>query len=253
MNVRRLSSTLVLNAVMTLLAGFALGCGGGGEESGGTAAAAVAERPAPQGERGQEGEKGHGGEKGTPPRQHKTFPRTPPEPNPPRSTARVPGSKAVAPGVPVTRGGDNSVQAFGNEGQEGEAAQAAATVAAYLRARAARRWPDACAEASKQLEGELAKLIARAEVTNRDAEKPEGCAATLALLFGRSPSSALRRVEVGKVLSFRVRPDGYAYLIYEDREGAILFIAMAADGGTWKVNVPEPTELPASEAQGGSR
>lgn len=248
MNVRRMSIATALITAVALAIGLGVpGCGGGGEGGGTATAGAATERPAQQRPKGQESKKK------TPSGKQEAAPQTSPEPNPPRSGARVPGSKAVAPGVPVTKGGDNSVQTFGDEGQEGEAAQAAATLAAYLRARAAQQWPEACAQASRQLEEELAKLIQRAKVTKQGVEKPKGCAGTLALLEGNTPSSSLRQGEVGKVLSFRVRPDGYAYLIYEDRGGTIRFIAMAKNDGAWKVNVPEPTELPAGEAQGASQ
>ena len=44
---------------------------------------------------------------------------------------------------------------------------------------------------------------------------------------------------VKELLSFRVK-DGYAYVIFKGAGGEVRFIAMANDGGEWKVNTTEP-------------
>jgi hypothetical protein len=164
------------------------------------------------------------------------------------SVPPTPGAKAAAPGVPVSPGGDNSVQKFGIEGRAAERAQAIATLEDYLNARAARRWEEACAATSDDYRRQLAQAVA----PTPDDREPEGCAQTLALLFGASPTSALNSgAEVRQVLSFRTRADGYAYLIFEGGGGTVRFIAMANEGGSWKVNTLEPAELPAEGLGGG--
>jgi len=226
------------------------GCGGGGDEPGSTAATTAAQtetRRADQGKR-QEAEPA-GAQEAKPPR---TSPDSA-QPNPPIASERTPGSKAVAPGVPTTKGADNSVQAFGAEGQEGEASQAASTLAAYLGARADKDWPAACEEASEELTEELAKMIEQAKA-KPDAEKPKGCAETLEALFGKSPAATLEQAaQIEQVLSFRIREDGYAYLIYEAPQGAVRFIAMKDDNGTWKVNTLEPASFPETTMQGSAQ
>lgn len=160
----------------------------------------------------------------------------------------TPGEKAPAPGVPVTPEGDNSVQTFGTEGEESQRSQAEADLREYLEARAKGDWAAACEAASAQLKEELAKLIANAKAKG-DAEKPKGCADTLEALYGKALPKTLRQAaQIEEVLSFRIREDGYAYLIFKAPEG-VKFIAMANDEGTWKVNTPEPEAFQASQGE----
>jgi hypothetical protein len=228
-------------AVSALLAALLLaGCGGGEDSESTTSKTTTASK--------QAGTTTGSHERESP---AKAPAPTPPNPDPPVATERVPGSKAVAPDVPVTEGGDNSVQAFGTEGEEDQAAQATATLGAYLGARADKDWAAACKEASAQLIEELARLVERAKAKG-DAEKPKGCAETLALLSGEASEAALEEAAViEQVLSFRIRDDGYAYLIYKGAQGKVKFIAMADDDGTWKVNTVEPSafEGPPGEAR----
>jgi hypothetical protein len=226
------------------------GCGGGGDSDSESAQGATppsAQAETSQGtatqDLGRTSEKGKGTAEEAPP-------RTPTEPNPPIASERTPGSKAVAPGVPVIKGGDNSIQAFGEEGEEGEAEQALSSLRAYLSARIAGDWAGACEATSAQLREELTKLIEQAK-TKGDAQKPEGCAETLGLLFGKTPSSTLQEAaQIDRVLSFRVQADGYAYLIFEV-EGQVKFIAMAEEAGAWKPNTLEPEAFqgPQGESQ----
>src|SRR5262249_1998769 len=148
----------------------------------------------------------------------------------------TPGSRAVAPGVPVTKGGDNSIQAFGTEGEEDPRAQAISNLTAYLNARLQGGWARACSLASDQFREELKRLIESAKAKGA-AKKPEGCPGTLALLTSPQARAELRRrFQVNEVLSFRIRGE-YAYLIFRGEEGKAMFVAMADDGGQWKVNV----------------
>jgi hypothetical protein len=161
------------------------------------------------------------------------------------------GAKAPAPGVPVTPGGDNSIQTFGAEGEETERQQAEANLKAYLSARAQGDWAGACEAASEPYREELAKLIENAKA-KQGAEKPKGCPETLEALFGKAPAPTLQEAaQVNQVLSFRVEEDGYAYLIFKGAKAEVKFIAMADDEGTWKVNTVEPSafEGPTGEAQ----
>jgi len=147
-----------------------------------------------------------------------------------------PGTKAVAPGVPVQRGGDNSVQTFGAEAEVDQREQALATLSAYLNARVARQWEKACAATSEEFKEQLATLVD----IGKGKEKPEGCAETLRLFFRSFPRSVLRQsAQIKELLSFRVKDD-YAYVIFRGAGGEVKFIAMADDDGEWKVNTTEP-------------
>jgi len=150
--------------------------------------------------------------------------------------------------VPVTPQGDNSIQTFGTEADESERQEAEANLRSYLQARVEGNWAAACEAASNEFRAGLAKLIEGAKA-KPGAEKPEGCSQTLELLFGKTPSSTFQQAaQIDQVLSFRIRDDGYAYLIYES-QGEVKFVAMANDGGDWKVNTPEPASFQASQGE----
>lgn len=245
--------SLAFLAALALLA-FALGCGGGGgdEESAGldsTAAQAAQAGSEPQKDSGDPSgasqasveEEEEGGEPSH-------------SPNPPIATERSPGSKAVAPGVPTAKGGDNSIQAFGTEGEDDEATQALSAFEQYMQARVDGDWTAACAAVSEEYRQQLEMLIERAKVKSEGAQKPQGCPETLELLFGKTPKQALEEAAaVNQVLSLRVREDGYAYLIYEDAKGDVKFIAMASEAGAWRVNTPESAAFPEAERQGSAQ
>jgi hypothetical protein len=225
-------------AVLAVLGALALG-GCGGEGDAGTTASSETTTGAPTTTAPEPKPKAHTGS--APKRTTPT--NAPGDPGDP-----TPGEKAPAPGVPVTPQGDNSIQTFGEEGQDSERQQAEGNLRSYLAARARGDWAGACNAASRQFSEELEKLIEGAKA-KQGAEKPEGCAETLELLYGKTPASAFQKAaQVDQVLSFRVRDDGYAYLIFESA-GEIKFIAMANEGGAWKVNVPEPASFQASQGE----
>jgi hypothetical protein len=226
------ASTLVL-----LLLGLQ-GCGGGGE--GATTSPYTAKQQAPAKAKAESGAQTQNKER------HKSS-REPAQP--PAAPSRhapiaepVPGTKVVAPGVPTTKGGDNSIQGFGAEGQRDEATQALRAFEEFMRARLAGDWQAACEVASAQFREQLGKITEHTKPEKEGVQIPEGCAATLKLISGGSPAAPLRPIaKVKRELSFRVRGDDYAYLIYEDGEGAVRFIAMARENGVWRVNTLEPT------------
>ncbi len=229
---RRIASSLLLaGATLALLSG----CGGGDGEQGSSAARDQSAAAAKSKGDAAEQEKAQGQEESG---------AVEASPNPARQDVPVgsptPGSKAVAPGVPVVKGGDNSIQTFGTEAEEAPRDQAVSNLLAYRDARLAGRFARACALASAEFRDQLVQLIASAKVKG-GAEKPEGCADILALFTPERDKAALReRFQLSEVLSFRARGDGYAYLIFKGAGGKPMFIAMADDEGRWKVNVPEP-------------
>ncbi len=208
---RRSSASLALVALLALAS-----CGGGGE--GTTASTSTTVEPKPEEER-------QATSNGDP----------------------VSGSQDVAPGVPMTKGGDNSIQTFGAERGGGQRAQALADLKAYLHARLAGEWARACALASQEFRHEFARLVAQA----KGKERPSGCAQTLAAFLGSTPRATRREAaQVGELLSFRVEGKR-GYLIFKGAR-SVMFIALENDAGRWKVNVSQPT--PFSETtQGSSR
>jgi uncharacterized protein YceK len=175
--------------------------------------------------------------------------------DPPIASKRIPGAKGVPPGVPLTKGGDNSIQAFGVEGEDYESAQAYADLRDYSTALRIGDFARACALASSQFREELRELIEQAKPPERR-EMPEDCAGALEALAGGASKKTLSAIaQAGKLLSFRVRSDGYAYLIFKGEENRAMFIAMAKDEGRWKVNVlkPEPFSATGQGQAGGAQ
>jgi hypothetical protein len=216
------------------------GCGGGEEsatpaatgERTATTEAGRAETATPEGRQGDGGQPGgkQGGGREAKGLRHRDASADSPKP----------GAKAVAPGVPVQPAGDNSIQTFGVEGAIEEREQALATLKAYLSARAAGRWTEACSVTSRQFKRQLASVAA----TLPKKKQPKGCAATLGYFFSWVPQTALRNSgEVNELLSFRIR-DRYAYIIFRGAEDKVGYIAMRNDGGVWRINTPNPEAFP---------
>lgn len=145
----------------------------------------------------------------------------------------TPGTKGAAKGVPVTPGGDNSIQTHGSEGEDAERKQATVALTTYLDARLAGQWAKACAEMSKGLKQSIQAFAGGQE---------GGCEAALRALTEGAPKSALRRVaQVKKVLSFRVEGE-QAFLIFS-AAGTVKYSPMASEDGRWKVAAIEPSEF----------
>jgi hypothetical protein len=135
----------------------------------------------------------------------------------------------VAPGVPTSKGGDNSVQSYGLEADSSERVAAAATVDAYLAAQAAGRWGEACSYLSSTILGRLEDLA------QEKGGGAEDCAEAMALFLAKVPKAALRTAADIQVLSMRVQGPN-AFVIYKDGEGTPTEIVMASEEGQWKVD-----------------
>lgn len=144
----------------------------------------------------------------------------------------TPGAEQAAPGVPVSPGGDNSIQTYGEEGEVSDREQAATATRAYLSARAAGNYRRACDQASSGLKQSLGQPTGGSG----------GCPAALRALTEGVPESTLRRVaRVGRILSFRTEGE-QAFLIFRSG-GTVKYMPMASEGGGWKVGAIEPSEF----------
>jgi hypothetical protein len=128
------------------------------------------------------------------------------------------------------KGGDNSVQEFGEEADASERDQAATALHNFLDARAAEAWGSACSFLSRDVRESLEKLATEA----RQAENAS-CAGIMAKLTNRAALPALRkeaaRADVG---SLRVEGDR-AFVLYRGTGDTILTVPMANEDGSWKV------------------
>jgi hypothetical protein len=134
------------------------------------------------------------------------------------------------------KGGDNSVQEFGEESDESELEEAATALHDYLVARAEEDWPAACANLARSVKGQLGVLASRSEKL-----KDKGCAETLATLTPRLPASVRRESTIVDAGSLRVEGD-QSFLIYRGADGATYAVLMVPEDG-WKVGSLGATPL----------
>jgi hypothetical protein len=128
-----------------------------------------------------------------------------------------------------TKGGDNSVQEFGEEADESERAEAAVILHNFLDARAAEDWESACSFLAREVRESLEELAAQAP----QAEEMS-CAEVMAKLTNRAALPTLRteaaRADVGSL-----RIDGERAFILYRNGGSVLAVPMANEDGSWKV------------------
>jgi hypothetical protein len=127
------------------------------------------------------------------------------------------------------KGGDNSIQDFGEESGESELEEAAASLHAFLVARAERDWPTACAHLAKTVERQLEQLASRSGKLSG-----AGCAEILAALTPPLPPQVQKESTVVDAGSLRSEGER-AFLIYRGAEETAYAISMAQEDGAWKV------------------
>jgi len=126
------------------------------------------------------------------------------------------------------KGGDNSIQDFGEESDEGELDEAATVLHDFYVARARSEWGRACANLAKIVVGQLEQLASRAKSGGK------GCAATLATLTPSLPPSVAHESTIVDAGSLRTEGER-GFLIYRGGEATVYAINMALEDGSWKV------------------
>jgi len=210
----------------TLLAALLLAACGGSSNSGSTSGGeAGGQSTADRGESSQAGDAGEsesegkeaGGGKGSGKAEAKKKPdvATPLE-------VSGGGSRQFA-----VKGGDNSIQEFGDEGDESELQEAAEAVHGFFVARAEGRWADACSHLSADLLDQLGHLAEKSERPN--------CASFLASFTTQLPPSTWREITTVDAGSLR-HEDEQAFLIYYGApEKTVYAMPLAEEDGEWKV------------------
>jgi hypothetical protein len=135
------------------------------------------------------------------------------------------------------KGGDNSIQDFGEESSESELEAAATSLHDFYVARAEEDWPTACAHLSKTVSQQLEQLASQ---SGKLAGK--GCAAILSALTPPLPPKVQKELTVVDAGSLRTE-DGRSFLIYRGTEGTVYAISMTQEGGGWKVGALAATPL----------
>jgi hypothetical protein len=128
------------------------------------------------------------------------------------------------------KGGDNSVQEFGAEGDPPELDAAAVALHNFLDARAEGNWAAACEYMSKTVTESFEKLAAQAKQIGDGS-----CAGILEALTNPAAKQAMEEeAEKANVGSLRIEGER-AFVIYTGIDGTVLAMPMENDGGTWKV------------------
>ncbi|HET9152753.1 MAG TPA: hypothetical protein VFN85_01395 [Solirubrobacterales bacterium] len=136
------------------------------------------------------------------------------------------------------KGGDNSIEEFGEETSGSEFEEAAAALHDYLDARAQRAWAAACRYLAAGVTKELIAQLAQ----GRGSPAPT-CAGLLAGFSTGLPQAVLREAAVADVGSLRVEGDR-GFLLYHGAGRAPYFISMAREEGHWKVAAIGPSPAP---------
>lgn len=237
--VRRLMATTCLLVGLAVATG---GCGSGGDE---TTATGGGEQGQGKGSAAQHGAK-QGGEKqakatgaekgqaegGTPTKQSGTqHGGAKPDVATPLHVSGG-GSAQVR-----TKGGDNSIQDFGEESDETELTEAAEALHGFYIARSEEDWQRACSYLAQTVVSELTMMSERAEQAN-----VKGCAGALESLTRKLPLALRRKLTVVDAISLR-HEDEHAFLIYYDAEKTTEAVSMVPEDGAWKVGSLGPTPL----------
>jgi len=210
-------AALLAAAALLGLAGILSSCGSSGSDSGSTATKASGETEAEAGGKGGSGKsqpsKSGGGEG-----------EAQPNGSAPVAPLRVSGGGS---GQFRVKGGDNSIQEFGDEASESELEEAARALHDFYAARAREEWRRACANLSQAVAGQLEQLAEEAK------QGQVSCPVALAAITPGLGPKLVRETTAVDAGSLRVE-GGRGFLIYRDGEGAVYAINMADEDG-WKV------------------
>lgn len=129
----------------------------------------------------------------------------------------------------LVKGGDNSIQEFGEESDESELQEAAEAVHSFFVARATGDWDGACSYVSKSMTAKLEQL-AKSSTELED----KGCASFLESFTGQPTASEWRETTTVDAGSLRTE-DKQAFLIYYGPGRTVYAMPLAEEDGTFKV------------------
>jgi hypothetical protein len=128
------------------------------------------------------------------------------------------------------KGGDNSIQEFGEEADSSEFDEAANAVHNFLDARAEGDWAAACEYMSKGIAESFKQLAAQGGKV-----EDTSCAGVLEALTNPAAKQSMKaEAEKANVGSLRIE-DERAFVIYTGSEGTVFAMPMANEDGAWKV------------------
>ncbi len=138
----------------------------------------------------------------------------------------------------IVKGGDNSVQEFGEEADSQEFSDAAVALHNFLDARADGNWAAACGYMAKAIIQSFEKLAAQAKQI-----EDKSCAGILEKLTNPGAADVMKQeAQKANVGSLRVEGER-SLVIYTGTQGTVLAMPMANEGGKWKVAAISGTPL----------
>jgi hypothetical protein len=136
-----------------------------------------------------------------------------------------------------SKGGDNSIQNYGEEGGESELEEAAEAVHGFYVARAEEDWAKACTYLAKSMVQQLEQLASQSPQL-----KSKGCGAVLKAFTRPLPASVRRETTV--VDAGSLRNDGeHAFLIYYGEDHTPYAMPLEQEDGGWKLTLLSATPL----------
>lgn len=136
-----------------------------------------------------------------------------------------------------SKGGDNSIQEFGEEGDESELEEAAAALHSFYVSRAEEDWTRACSYLTGSMQQQLEQLAAQSPQL-----KSKDCGAILHAFTRPLPASVRRETTVVDAGSLRTEGD-QSFLIYRGEGGDVFAMPMKEEDGAWKVGLLAATPV----------
>jgi hypothetical protein len=136
----------------------------------------------------------------------------------------------------MVKGGDNSVQEYGEEKDEAELREAAEATHGFFVARAEGRWADACSHLSRSLLQQLEQLAAKSE--------RNGCASFLSSFTTKLPPAVWREITTVDAGSLRQEGEQAFLIYYGAPDKTVYSMPMKFEDGEWKVGALSGSALP---------
>jgi hypothetical protein len=136
-----------------------------------------------------------------------------------------------------SKGSDNSIQEYGDEGGESELQEAAEVVHSFYVARAEEKWDTACSYLAKSNIEQLEQIGSQAPEL-----KDAGCAPILEAFTRPLPAAVQREITTVDAGSFR-RDGDQGFLIYYGADQTVYAMPLREEDGSWKVAALSGTTL----------
>lgn len=135
------------------------------------------------------------------------------------------------------KGGDNSIQEYGDESDESELQEVAEIVHSFYVARAEEKWDEACSYLAKPNVEQLEQLASQSPQF-----KDGGCGPILNAFTRPLPASVQREITTVDAGSFR-REGEQGFLIYTGAENTDYAMPLRQEEDTWKVSALSASAL----------